>query len=109
MIMRFILMALLISSTSCVDEARSNNQTLSTKSENRFEYVTMCISQNINSAFPRFFLKHKSHGKEIFQTVNGIEVQIEKNEKTVDIVVNYEDELNIRQKQYINYCAGPII
>lgn len=66
----------------------------------------MCVSQNWQGAFPRFFPSNRTRVGKTFQTYNGINVQIMHDGPRRTILVRSTNPLADEMIDYLRKCAN---
>ena len=68
--------------------------------------LATCISQNYESAFPRFFPDEEGTSQRVFKTYNGITVAIADGAERRRITVSSPQALTANQANYIRRCIA---
>tara|TARA_Y100000296_G_scaffold22363_1_gene26432 strand:- start:2353 stop:2649 length:297 start_codon:yes stop_codon:yes gene_type:complete len=68
--------------------------------------LATCISQNYESAFPRFFPDEEGTSQRVFKTHNGITVAIADGAERRRITVSSPQALTSNQANYIRRCIA---
>lgn len=68
------------------------------------DLLATCISQNYESAFPRFFPDEEGMAQRVFKTIDGITVAIEDEARRRRITFSSPQALTSNQADYIRRC-----
>jgi len=78
---------------------------LELKSSATADNLVTCISQDFESAFPRFFPSPGDGIQRSFETYNGISVAIEDGEEVRTVTVSSPVTLTSKQMSYLKQCT----
>jgi hypothetical protein len=101
----FVLLLLATSSVACKEQAPSVGEVrFQGTSDFELQDVARCVSQDINSAFPRLFSAGESANHKAFRSYNGLNIDLQKFEKSVSLELRWSLPLNADQEEYLKFC-----
>lgn len=73
-------------------------------SEFELDEVATCISQDIDSAFPRLFLAGEGVDRKTFRSYNGLAIGLRNSGGAVELELLWDRPLDPDQKEYLRFC-----
>jgi hypothetical protein len=73
-------------------------------SEFQFNDVATCISQDLNSAFPRLFPVAETKDRKSFRSYNGLAIHLQNSGQLVELELRWDRPLDPDQKEYLRFC-----
>lgn len=74
------------------------------KSDLDFDDVTTCISQDIESVFPRLFPAGENEYSKTFRSYDGLYIDIRRAQESVILQLRWDHALTSRQVEYLRFC-----
>lgn len=97
-----VLLALQLSACS----ESTSVETVQFQGSSKFEFddVATCISQDINSVFPRLFPAGERANLKTFRSYNGLIIDLQKSEEFVRLELRWDQALDSDQNEYLRFC-----
>lgn len=89
---------------ACSDTSGVEHVQFKGSSEFELDDVATCISQDINSVFPRLFPTDESPNHKTFRSYNGLVIDLQESDESVRLELRWDQPLDPGQKEYLRFC-----
>lgn len=103
--MRRIALLLALCTVACTGEDPSGEEVRFQGVSNfSLDDVATCVSQDINSVFPRLFPTEEGSNHKAFHSYNGLAIDLKRLDKSVSLELRWDQPLDSSQEEYLRFC-----